>query len=105
MSIQVQSEDYTDTNSHPIKLLVWNNGEGAFIIRHQVPEQIDAKSVCYEFEIVYCNNDWNKLAPPLFVFDGRCVWHEDKTINHSWWEFKGTIIPATVPEWGEISHG
>lgn len=105
MSINVQTEFYTDTNSHQIRLLVLNHPSEFRVITHQVPEQIDAKGLVYEFDLVFFNEDWHKQSPVLFVFDGRCVWYEDKTINHSWWEFKGTIIPATVPEWGEISHG
>ena len=105
MSIPVQSEDYTDTNSHPIRLLALNHPSEFCVIACQVPEQIDANGLVDEFDLVFFNEDWHKQSPVLFVFDGRCVWHEDKTINHSWWEFKGTIMPATVPEWGEISHG
>jgi hypothetical protein len=100
--MNVQTEFYTDENSHPIRLLALHHPSGFHVIASQVPEQIDAAGLFYEFDMVYFEDDWHKQSPPLFVFDGRCVWHEDKTIDHSWWEFKGTIIPATVPEWGEL---
>lgn len=101
-TIQVQTNHYTDEGSHQFRLLVLNHPDGFHIISSQVPEHINTRELTYDFDSVFFNEDWHKQSPVLFVFDGRCVRHEDKTMNHSWWEFKGTIIPATVPEWGEL---
>lgn len=104
-TVQVQTEDYTDDGSHPVKFLFLHTPATFQIIDSRVAEQIDGDGIRYEFDLVFFGNDWHEQFIGLFVFDGRCVWHEDKSISHGWWEFSGTMIPATVPEWGEVKHG
>ncbi len=97
--MKVTSPDFDKANSHPVRLLCLHGMSGILIIDSQISDKIDDEGVRYEFELMFYNEEWNHTAPRLFVFNGHCSWFNDGKHEHSWWEFDGEFIPATVPEW------
>ena len=100
-TIPVQTDHYTDENSHPVKFLV-DNEQTLDVVKWQIPEDLDRGSIRHEFDRVFFDGieGWQLLAPKtLCMFIGRVVLHREDGL-HSWWAFKGEI--STVPGWGEL---
>ena len=100
-TIQVQTDHYTDENSHPVKFLIDN--EISDILSFQIPEDLDYGSIRHEFDCVFFDGveGWQLLVPnTLCVFIGRCVIHHGP--SRDWWAFKGEITTVEIPGWGEL---
>ena len=104
-TIQVQTDHYTEENSHPVKFLIDNSVGRYELLKWQIPDELDARSIRHEFDCVFfCGVEgWQLLAPKtLCSFVGRCVLHYSWEHEHSWWAFKGEVTTVEIPGWGEL---
>lgn len=102
-TIQVQTDHYTEENSHPVKFLIGNFQGQYTILDSQIPVHYEAPSIRHEFDCVFFDavEGWQLLVPKsLCVFVGRCAIHRGP--HHEWWTFKGEITTVEIPGWGEL---
>ncbi len=97
ITIQVQTDHYTDEGSHPIKFLIDN--EIFDVLSWKIPDDLDSASIRHEFDCVFFDGveGWQLLMPKtLCIFTGRVVLHRQDDL-HAWWAFKGEI--TTIDIW------